>query len=92
MANLKDIKNPSLKENVLRGLIPADRIARMTAEVRVVEPLCIKAETGFSTGHNNQLGPEAIKFFSCSLQLSINFILLINVKMLTLVSVLMIQA
>ena len=43
MANLKDTKNPSLKENVLRGLIPADRIARMTAEVRVVEPLCIKS-------------------------------------------------
>lgn len=32
VANLKDVKNPSLKENVLRGLIPADRIARMTAE------------------------------------------------------------
>ena len=33
VANLKDVKNPSLRENVLRGLIPPDRIARMTAEV-----------------------------------------------------------
>lgn len=32
VANLKDSKNPALKENVLRGLIPPDRIARMTAE------------------------------------------------------------
>ena len=34
VANLKDSKNPALKENVLRGLIPPESIAKMTAEVR----------------------------------------------------------
>ena len=33
VANLKDAKNPDLRANVLSGLIPPDRIARMTAEV-----------------------------------------------------------
>ncbi|KAJ8305626.1 hypothetical protein KUTeg_016171 [Tegillarca granosa] len=32
VANLKDSKNPKLRENVLMGLIPPDRIASMTAE------------------------------------------------------------
>ncbi|KAK2157186.1 hypothetical protein LSH36_196g05029 [Paralvinella palmiformis] len=32
VANLKDVKNPALRENVLTGLIPVDRIACMTAE------------------------------------------------------------
>lgn len=30
---MKDIKNPELRANVLSGMIPADRIAKMTAEV-----------------------------------------------------------
>jgi len=33
VANLKDSKNPELRANVLCGLIPADRIAKMTADV-----------------------------------------------------------
>lgn len=32
VANLRDSKNPKLRENVLMGLIPPDRIASMTAE------------------------------------------------------------
>ncbi|XP_052776441.1 transcription elongation factor A protein 1-like [Mya arenaria] len=32
VANLKDVKNPELRANVLCGLIPADRMAKMTAE------------------------------------------------------------
>ncbi|XP_052216506.1 transcription elongation factor A protein 1-like isoform X2 [Dreissena polymorpha] len=32
LANLKDVKNPDLRANVLCGLIPADRISKMTAE------------------------------------------------------------
>ena len=36
----------------------------------------------------DQPGPEAIKLFSCSAQLSINFFLLINVKMPTIVGIL----
>lgn len=32
IANLKDVKNPDLRANVLSGIIPADRIAKMTAE------------------------------------------------------------
>lgn len=32
VANLKDVKNPDLRANVLSGLIPPDRIAKMTAE------------------------------------------------------------
>ncbi|KAL4235738.1 Transcription elongation factor A protein 1 [Mactra antiquata] len=32
VANLKDTKNPDLRVNVLSGMIPADRIAKMTAE------------------------------------------------------------
>ena len=35
-----------------------------------------------------QSGPEVIKLFSCSTQLSIKFILLINVKMPTIVGIL----
>ena len=42
VANLKDVKNPSLRENVLRGLIPPDRIARMTAEVSLYMRFCSK--------------------------------------------------
>lgn len=37
VANLRDSKNPKLRENVLMGLIPPDRIASMTAEVSAVE-------------------------------------------------------
>lgn len=33
VANLKDLKNPDLRVNVLTGMIPADRIAKMTADV-----------------------------------------------------------
>lgn len=32
IANLKDTKNPDLRANVLSGMIPPDRIAKMTAE------------------------------------------------------------
>lgn len=32
VANLKDTKNPDLKANVLSGMIPPERIAKMTAE------------------------------------------------------------
>lgn len=32
VANLKDKKHPALKENVLQGLIPPERLAKMTAE------------------------------------------------------------
>ena len=37
---------------------------------------------------NPKTGPEVIKLFSCSTQLSTNFILLINVKMPTIVGIL----
>ena len=40
------------------------------------KPLCVRP------------GPEVIKFFSCSTQLRIKFILLINVKMPTIVGIL----
>ena len=33
VANLKDPKNPQLRENVLRGIIDPARLAGMTAEV-----------------------------------------------------------
>jgi transcription elongation factor S-II len=33
VANLKDVKNPDLRINVMSGMIPPDRIAKMTAEV-----------------------------------------------------------
>lgn len=33
VANLKDKKNPKLKEGVIMGLIPPERIANMSAEV-----------------------------------------------------------
>lgn len=36
VANLKDVKNPDLRNNVLSGLIPADRISKMTAEVKTI--------------------------------------------------------
>jgi transcription elongation factor S-II len=36
VANLKDVKNPDLRLNVLRGQIDPSRIATMTAEVRIV--------------------------------------------------------
>ena len=36
----------------------------------------------------NWAGPEVIKLFSCSAQLSMKFVLLINVKMPTIVSIL----
>ena len=39
-------------------------------------------------GHSKDSGPEIIKLFSYSTQLSTNFILLINVKMLTIVGIL----
>lgn len=32
VANLKDVKNPDLRINVMSGMIPPDRIAKMTAE------------------------------------------------------------
>lgn len=32
IANLKDTKHPALKENVIRGLISAEKLAKMTAE------------------------------------------------------------
>ena len=38
--------------------------------------------------HINRLGPEVIKLFSCSTQLSMKFFLLINVKMPTIVGIL----
>ena len=38
--------------------------------------------------HISQSGPEVVKLFSCSTQLSMKFILLINVKMLTSVVIL----
>ena len=33
VANLKDVKNPDLRSNVLRGAIRPDKVAVMTAEV-----------------------------------------------------------
>ena len=36
VANLKDSRNPKLRENVLIGLISCDRIASMTAEVSYI--------------------------------------------------------
>ena len=38
--------------------------------------------------HQMRTGPEVIKPFSCSTQLSMNFFLLINVKMATIVGIL----
>ena len=40
------------------------------------------------TWYSVQSGPEVIKLFSCSTQLSMNFFLLINVKMPTFVGIL----
>ena len=37
MANLKDIKHPALKENVLQGVIAPERFAKMTSEVKRVK-------------------------------------------------------
>ena len=39
-------------------------------------------------GGINRSGPEVIKLFSCSIQLSMKFFLLINVKMPTIVGIL----
>lgn len=36
VANLKDKKNPKLKERVIMGLIPPENLAVMSAEVRLV--------------------------------------------------------
>ena len=41
-----------------------------------------------TTSLNGRPGPEVIKLFSCSTQLSIEFFLLINVKMPTIVGIL----
>ena len=35
VANLKDVKNPGLRHNVLCGYISPDKMAVMTAEVRL---------------------------------------------------------
>ena len=40
------------------------------------------------SAHQNHPGPEVIKLFSCSAQLRLKFILLINVKMPTIVGIL----
>ena len=40
VANLKDSKNPKLRESVLIGFIPPERIAVMTAEVRLCLYFC----------------------------------------------------
>ena len=47
-------------------------------------------KTDFSNAPMNEIspGPEVIKLFSCSTQLSTKFILLINVKMPTIVGIL----
>src|SRR5206468_1286734 len=41
VSNLKDAKNPDLRNNVLSGAIPAHRIAVMTAEVGLCFKLCV---------------------------------------------------
>ena len=42
----------------------------------------------FTGMHRSGSGPEVIKLFSCSTQLSTKFILLINVKMRTIIGIL----
>ena len=44
--------------------------------------------TGLNEGKSANTGPEVIKLFSCSAQLRLKFILLINVKMPTIVGIL----
>ena len=49
---------------------------------------CASSENSDHTARNAKPGPEVIKLFSCSTQLSMKFFLLINVKMPTIVGIL----
>ena len=49
---------------------------------------CANSENSDHTARNAKPGPEVIKLFSCSTQMSMKFFLLINVKMPTIVGIL----
>ena len=55
---------------------------------KVVEPFRTANAKYGNKRHSAQPGPEIIKLFSCSPQLSIKYFLLINVKMSTIVGIL----
>lgn len=44
ISNLKDSKNPNLRINVLLGLITPERLAVLTAEVRIDKKMCVSME------------------------------------------------
>ena len=50
--------------------------------------MALKSTLNHIQNRTTRSGPEVIKLFSCSTQLSMNFFLLINVKMPTIVGIL----
>ena len=63
-----------------------------TLRVYEIHGLCLTIETDLESTNVDRItdcpGPEVIKLFSCSAQLRLKFILLINVKMPTIVGIL----
>ena len=78
---------PCWAEHLIYSLCTAHGLILLTSRHTTSKQCCISINVGM-TLHQYWSGPEVIKLFSCSTQLSMKFFLLINVKMPTIVGIL----